>query len=127
MVGMAHRRACQTRTESFCVRTCNARRPAHSTRPEQTWRDVVMRSIWFAVGAACALFGCVESDPVTQDGVIAELERPTSDGTAYTFRFSVVDDVIAKEVYTPAGHAPPVDDECALDTLLRVAPDDAVV
>ncbi|MEO8550490.1 MAG: hypothetical protein ABI678_10965 [Kofleriaceae bacterium] len=80
-----------------------------------------------AVGAACALFGCVESDPDSQDGLIAELERPTADGTAYTFRFSVTDGVVAKEVFTPAGHSPPVDDECALDTFLRVAADDAVV
>lgn len=88
-----------------------------------------MRSVWLAVGATCALFGCVESAPDrgAQDGLIAELERPTPDGTAYTFRFSVVDGVVTKEVFTPAGQLPPVDDECALDTFLRIAPDDAVV
>jgi len=88
-----------------------------------------MRSVLLAASACCALSGCVESDPdrVAQDGLIAELEHSTPDGAAYTFRFSVEDGVVATEVFTPAGQLPPVDDACALDTFLRIAPDDAVV
>lgn len=89
----------------------------------------MMKCVWLTAGAACALFGCVDVDPepAVQDGLIGEFEHAAPDGAAYKFRFSVIDGVVVKEVFTPAGQPPPVDDECALDTFLRVAPDDAEV
>jgi hypothetical protein len=58
---------------------------------------------------------------------LARFDVPTEDGSEhYTFTFSTVDDgALAILIDTPIGYPRPlIDDECALDTFLRVAPPD---
>ena len=88
-----------------------------------------------ALAATATLFtACTDPDDAddapapTDEHVLAEFERPTDDGLAhYVFRFVEDDGAIATLVGTPLGYPAPVDDPCALDTFLKVAPDDAVV
>ncbi len=73
--------------------------------------------------------GLSELDTTLPDGLVADISVPTDDGAAaHRFQFVVDGDVIATYVDSPAGYpAPVIEDDCALDTYLRVAPDDAVV
>lgn len=66
---------------------------------------------------------------VVADGPIAEVLRPTDDGRAhYRFQFTAAEGIVATIAETPHGYPEPIiPGECALDTFLRVADDDALV
>lgn len=67
--------------------------------------------------------------PLIADGPIADVRRPTADGRAsYRFQFLAAEGVVATIAETPGGYPEPlIPSECALDTFLRVAADDALV